>query len=109
MRNSLIAASILAAGLATSAFAQSNPDPIGPTNGGSTTPSSGSFSSDYTSADNGTHPITAAPVDPMTTQGIATQPRTLDCPGMAQQRAGVDTRGGESGASISDACREYDN
>jgi hypothetical protein len=28
---------------------------------------------------------------------------------MPQQNTGVDTRGGESGASISEACREYDN
>ncbi|MDM9629507.1 hypothetical protein QTL95_26845 [Rhizobium sp. S152] len=109
MRNSLIAASILAAGLATSAFAQSNPDPMGPTNGGSTSPSSGSFSSTYTSSDNGTHPVAVPPVDPMTTQGISTQPRAMDCPGMPQQHSGVDTRGGQGGASISDACREYDN
>jgi hypothetical protein len=45
----------------------------------------------------------------MTTQGIVIQPKVLDCPGMPQQHSGVDTRGGESGASISDACREYDN
>ncbi|EPE98423.1 hypothetical protein RGCCGE502_08350 [Rhizobium grahamii CCGE 502] len=109
MRSPMIAAAIFAAGLATSAFAQSNPDPIGPTNGGSTNPSSSTQSGDYTSSDNGTHPIVVAPVDPTTTQSITPQPKAMDCPGMPQANSGVDTRGGESGASISDACREYDN
>ncbi|ACI54739.1 hypothetical protein Rleg9DRAFT_1883 [Rhizobium leguminosarum bv. trifolii WSM597] len=108
MTKSLIAASLLAIGMASSAFAQSNPDPIGPTNGGSTDPSSGSYSSDYTNSDNGMYPVRVAPVDPMTTQSIG-QPQTMECAGMPQQRSGVDTRGGESGASISEACREYDN
>jgi hypothetical protein len=109
MRRTLVAASLFAIGMASSAFAQSNPDPIGPTNGGSTDRGSGSYSSTYTNADNGTHPITVSPsVDPMTTRSIS-QPKTLDCPNMPQQHSGVDTRGGESGASISDACREYDN
>ncbi|AHG45084.1 hypothetical protein RLEG12_18370 [Rhizobium leguminosarum bv. trifolii CB782] len=108
MSKSLIAASLLAIGMASSAFAQSNPDPIGPTNGGSTDPSSGTYSSDYTNSDNGMYPVRTAPVDPMTTQSIG-QPQTMECPGMPQQRSGVDTRGGESGASISEACREYDN
>lgn len=48
-----------------------------------------------------------ATVDPTTTQSIGGQ--AIDCPGMPQQNTGVDTRGGESGASVSDACREYDN
>lgn len=109
MRNSIIAAAVFAAGLATSAFAQSSADPVAPMNSGSTNSSSGTYSSDYTSGDNGTHPITTVPVDPMTTQSVRPQPRTLDCPGMPQANTGVDTRGGESGASISDACREYDN
>ncbi|MDR9774421.1 hypothetical protein RJJ65_17455 [Rhizobium hidalgonense] len=108
MSKSLIAASLLAIGMASSAFAQSNPDPIGQTNGGSTDPSSGTYSSDYTNSDNGMYPVRTAPVDPMTTQSIG-QPQTMECPGMPQQRSGVDTRGGESGASISEACREYDN
>lgn len=107
MRKSLIAASLLAIGMASSAFAQSNPDAIGPTNGGSTDPGSGNYSSDYTSDSNGIHPITAGPVDPTTTQSIGGQ--AIECPGMPQQNTGVDTRGGESGASISEACREYDN
>lgn len=47
MSKSLIAASLFAIGMASSAFAQSNPDPVGPTNGGSTDPSSGTYSSDY--------------------------------------------------------------
>lgn len=109
MRTSVITAAIFAAGLATSAFAQSNPDSIGPTNGGSTGSSAGTFSSDYTSSDNGTHPVTVTPVDPTTTQSITTQPKTLDCPSMPRANSGVDTRGGESGASVSQACREYDN
>ena len=108
MSKSLIAASLLAIGMASSAFAQSNPDPIGPTNGGSTDPSSGSYSSDYTNSNNGMYPVRVAPVDPMTTQSIG-QPQTMECADMPQQRSGVDTRGGESGASISEACREYDN
>ncbi|MGV4796214.1 hypothetical protein [Rhizobium sp. F40D2] len=108
MTKSLIAASLIAIGMASSAFAQSDPDPIGPTNGGSTDPSSGSYSSDYTNSDNGMYPVRVAPVDPMTTQSIG-QPKTMECAGMPQQRSGVDTRGGESGASISEACREYDN
>lgn len=108
MTRSLIAASLLAIGMASSAFAQSNPDPIGPTNGGSTDPSSGNYSSDYTNSDNGIHPVQVAPVDPTTTQSIG-QPQTMDCAGMSQQMSGVDTRGGQSGASISEACREYDN
>ncbi|MBW8787957.1 MAG: hypothetical protein JF594_09515 [Rhizobium leguminosarum] len=87
MSKSLIAASLLAIGMASSAFAQSNPDPIGPTNGGSTDPRSGTYSSDYTNDDNGFRPV----------------------PVMPQQMSGVDTRGGQSGASISEACREYDN
>jgi len=107
MRKSLIAASLLAIGMASSAFAQSNPDTIGPTNGGSTDPGSGNYSSDYTSDSNGIHPVPASPVDPTTTQSIGGQ--AIDCPGMPQQNTGVDTRGGESGASISEACREYDN
>lgn len=107
MRKSLIAASLLAIGMASSAFAQSNPDTIGPTNGGSTDPNSGNYSSDYTSDSNGIHPVPASPVDPTTTQSIGG--KAIDCPGMPQQNTGVDTRGGESGASISDACREYDN
>ncbi|MDF0697830.1 hypothetical protein PYR71_15215 [Rhizobium sp. MC63] len=108
MTRSLIAASLLAIGMASSAFAQSNPDPIGPTNGGSTDPSSGNYSSDYTNSDNGMHPVQVAPVDPTTTQSIG-RTQTMECPGMPQQMSGVDTRGGESGASISEACREYDN
>ncbi|MBP2446171.1 hypothetical protein [Rhizobium leguminosarum] len=108
MTKSLVAASLLAIGMASSAFAQSNPDPIGPTNGGSTDPSSGSYSSDYTNSDNGMHPVRTAPVDPMTTQSIG-RPQSMECSGMPQQMSGVDTRGGQSGASISDACREYDN
>ncbi|MBX4972522.1 hypothetical protein [Rhizobium lentis] len=108
MTKSLIAASLLAIGITSSAFAQSNPDPIGPTNGGSTDPSSGNYSSDYTNSDNGMHPVQVAPVDPTTTQSIG-QPQTMECAGMPQQRSGVDTRGGQSGASISEACREYDN
>ncbi|MBB3389516.1 hypothetical protein FHT82_002256 [Rhizobium sp. BK275] len=107
MRKSLIAASLLAIGMASSAFAQSNPDSIGPTNGGSTDPNSGNYSSDYTSDSNGIHPVPASPVDPTTTQSIGGQ--AIECPGMPQQRTGIDTRGGESGASISEACREYDN
>ncbi|AIC26988.1 MULTISPECIES: hypothetical protein [Rhizobium] len=108
MTRSLIAASLLAIGMASSAFAQSNPDPIGPTNGGSTDPSSGNYSSDYTNSDNGIRPVQVAPVDPTTTQSIG-RPQTMECPGMPQQNSGVDTRGGQSGASISEACREYDN
>ncbi|ANM10277.1 MULTISPECIES: hypothetical protein [unclassified Rhizobium] len=108
MTKSLIAASLLAIGMASSAFAQSNPDTIGPTNGGSTDPSSGNYSSDYTNSDNGMYPVQAAPVDPTTTQSIG-RPQTMECPGMPQQMSGVDTRGGQSGASISEACREYDN
>ncbi|EJC79017.1 hypothetical protein Rleg4DRAFT_0598 [Rhizobium leguminosarum bv. trifolii WSM2297] len=108
MTKSLIAASLLALSMASSAFAQSNPDPVGPTNGGSTDPNSGNYSSDYTNSDNGIHPMAVSPVDPTTTQSIG-QPQTLDCPGMPQQMSGVDTRGGQSGASISEACREYDN
>ncbi|MBX5221542.1 hypothetical protein [Rhizobium sp. NLR8a] len=108
MTKSLIAASLLAIGMASSAFAQSNPDPIGPTNGGSTDPGSGNYSSDYTNSDNGMHPVQVAPVDPTTTQSIR-PPQAMECAGMPQQRTGVDTRGGESGASISEACREYDN
>ncbi|RFB95157.1 hypothetical protein B5K11_09310 [Rhizobium leguminosarum bv. trifolii] len=108
MTKSLIAASLLAIGMASSAFAQSNPDPIGPTNGGSTDPSSSNYSSDYTNSDNGMYPVQAAPVDPTTTQSIG-RPQTMECPGMPQQMSGVDTRGGQSGASISEACREYDN
>ncbi|ANM03939.1 hypothetical protein AMC78_CH01832 [Rhizobium phaseoli] len=108
MTRSLIAASLLAIGMASSAFAQSNPDPIGPTNGGSTHPSSGNYSSDYTNSDNGIHPVQVAPVDPTTTQSIG-RPQSMECPGMPQQMSGVDTRGGQSGASISEACREYDN
>ncbi|XAZ24994.1 hypothetical protein LVY75_17620 [Sinorhizobium sp. B11] len=107
MRKSLIAASLLAIGMASSAFAQSNPDTIGPTNGGSTDPGSGNYSSDYTSDSNGIHPVPSSAVDPATTQSIGGQ--AINCPGMAQQNTGVDTRGGESGASISEACREYDN
>ncbi len=107
MRKSLIAASLLAIGMASSAFAQSNHDAIGPTNGGSTDPGSGNYSSDYASDSNGIHPIPAGPVDPTTTQSIGGQ--AIECPGMPQQNTGVDTRGGESGASISEACREYDN
>ncbi len=106
MRRYILVASTLTLGLAGSAYAQSNMD-AGPTNSGSVSPS---YSSDYTSGDNGTHPIVVSPgVDSTTTQSIVTEPKTLDCPGMPQQRTGVDTRGGESGASISDACREYDN
>ncbi|MBX5201505.1 hypothetical protein [Rhizobium sp. NZLR1] len=108
MTKSLIAASLLAIGMASSAFGQSNPDPIGPTNGGSTDPSSGSYSSDYTNSDNGMYPVRSMAVDPMTTQSIG-RPQSMECPGMPQQMSGVDTRGGQSGASISDACREYDN
>lgn len=108
MRKSLIAASLLAIGLASSAFAQSNPDTIGPTNGGSTDPGSGNYSSDYTNDDNGIHPVPASPLDPTTTQSIGGG-QAIECPGMPQQNTGVDTRGGESGASISEACREYDN
>ncbi|OWV88742.1 hypothetical protein ATY75_19150 [Rhizobium sp. N122] len=108
MTKSLIAASLLAIGMASSAFAQSNPDPIGPTNGGSTDPSSGNYSSDYTNSDNGMYPVQVAPVDPTTTQSIG-RPQTMECAGMPQQMSGVDTRGGQSGASISEACREYDN
>ncbi|GAA3075038.1 hypothetical protein GCM10010520_22700 [Rhizobium viscosum] len=107
MHRSLIAASLLAIGMASSAFAQSNPDTIGPTNGGSTDPGSGNYSSDYTNDDNGIHPVPASPLDPTTTQSIGGQ--AIECPGMPQQNTGIDTRGGESGASISDACREYDN
>lgn len=113
MSKSLIAASLLAIGMASSAFAQSNPDPIGPTNGGSTDPRSGTYSSDYTNDDytnddNGMRPVPVAPVDPTTTQSIG-RPKTMECPNMPQQFSGIDTRGGESGASISEACREYDN
>ncbi|MGO7207679.1 hypothetical protein ACCT30_42485 [Rhizobium ruizarguesonis] len=86
MTKSLIAASLLAIGMASSAFAQSNPDPIGPTNGGSTDPSSGTYSSDYTNSDNGIHPVTVSPVDPTTTQSIG-QPRTIECPGMPRRHA----------------------
>ena len=75
--------------------------------GGSTDPGSGNYSSDYTSDSNGIHPVPSSAVDPATTQSIGGQ--AIDCPGMAQQNTGVDTRGGESGASISEACREYDN
>ncbi|QWW69250.1 hypothetical protein [Rhizobium sp. WYJ-E13] len=107
MRKSLIAASLLAIGMTSSAFAQSNPDTIGPTNGGSTDPNSGNYSSDYTSDSNGIHPVPAGPVDPTMTQSIGGQ--AIECPGMPQQNTGIDTRGGESGASISEACREYDN
>lgn len=107
MRKSIIAASLLAIGMASSAFAQSNPDTIGPTNGGSTDPSSGNFSSDYTNDSNGIHPVPGGAVDPTTTQSIGGQ--AIDCPAMPQQNTGIDTRGGESGASISEACREYDN
>ncbi|MGO7465368.1 hypothetical protein ACCS53_39390, partial [Rhizobium ruizarguesonis] len=42
--------------------------------------------------------------DPTTTQIIG-QPRTIECPGIPQQMSGFDTRGGQSGASISEACR----
>ncbi|MBY3320817.1 hypothetical protein [Rhizobium laguerreae] len=103
MSRSLIAASLLAIGMASSAFAQSNPSPIGPTNGGS-----GTYSSDYTNDDNGIRPVPVSPVDPTTTQSIG-RPQTMECPGMPRQMSGVDTRGGQSGASISEACREYDN
>ena len=80
MRKSLIAASLLAIGMASSAFAQSNPDTIGPTNGGSTDPGSGNYSSDYTSDSNGIHPVPSSAVDPATTQSIGGQ--AIDCPGM---------------------------
>lgn len=68
----------------------------------------GTYSSDYTNDDNGIRPVPVSPVDPMTTQSIG-RPQTMECPGMPQQMSGVDTRGGQSGASISEACREYDN
>ena len=38
-----------------------------------------------------------------------TTAEALDCRGMPQANSGVDTRGSESGVSISDACRESDD
>lgn len=103
MRKTFAAASLLAIGLAVPAFAQSAPAYD------TTAPDAPLYSSDASNDSNGSHPVRIERVDPTTTQSISEPRGVLECPNMPRQGQGVDSRAGQSGASISDRCREYDN
>ncbi|WP_337271367.1 hypothetical protein [Oryzifoliimicrobium ureilyticus] len=114
MKFKLLATSMFAIGVATSAFAQSTSVTPAQQNGayqiddaanGGSAPR---YSSDVVGDGNGTHPVPMPDVDRNITYSVDPS-HVMECPGMAQQNSGVDTRGGQSGASISDSCREHDN
>ncbi|WP_283196079.1 hypothetical protein [Rhizobium sp. AN80A] len=112
MKAKLIAASILALGLAGGAMAQSNPSPSGSTIGGSTVDSGGGANPDAPNTP-GTSPTV---VDPTAT--YSTTPGTMNAGPNTNTTGTVDrtrcppqpmpgstaAQGGNSGASQSEAC-----
>ncbi|NKL97785.1 MULTISPECIES: hypothetical protein [Rhizobium] len=100
MRMKLAAASLLALGMATSAFAQANP-PQAPTNSGANTPSSSEYDSTGNSG-------TTVPLDPnatnsTTNNGSASSMNKANCPGQPSGES-LQTQGGNSGTTTSEAC-----
>lgn len=111
MKAKLIAASILALGLAGGAMAQSNPSPSGSTIGNSTVDSGGGASADAPNT-TGTSPMAVDPnatysTTPGMTSGANTNTTgTVDrsrCPPQAMPGTTA-AQGGNSGASVSEAC-----
>lgn len=110
MRMRIVAASLLALGMATSAFAQSNPAPTGHTIDKSTTDTGGGAGT------NAKKPVvTDKTTTGSTKAGSAMKTNRPDCPGEAASSSGtgpgkLQTQGGTSNATPTDeACASHNN
>ncbi|MBY5571982.1 hypothetical protein HFO55_33245 [Rhizobium leguminosarum] len=102
MRMKLAAASLLALGMATSAFAQANP-PQAPTNSGANTPSSSEYDSTGNSGSGTTVPLDPNATNSTTNNGSASSMNKANCPDQPSGES-LQTQGGNSGTTTSEAC-----
>ncbi|MBY3368976.1 hypothetical protein [Rhizobium laguerreae] len=106
MRMKLAAASLLALGMATSAFAQANP-PQAPTNSGANTPSSSEYDSTGNSGSGTTVPLGPNATNSTTNNGSASSMNMpmnkANCPDQPSGES-LQTQGGNSGTTTSEAC-----
>lgn len=109
MRMKIVAASLLALGMATSAFAQSNPAPTGATMDRSTNDSGGGAGTTHTKKPMATDKTTTG-----STTGGAMKANKPDCPDHASSTGTgsgkLQTQGGTSNATpMDEACASHNN
>jgi len=110
MRMKIVAASLLALGMATSALAQSNPAPTAHTMDKSTVDSGGGAGTTHTKK-----PLMDKTTTGSTKAGSAMKMKRPDCPGGAASSSGtgpgkLQTQGGTSNATPTDeACAAHNN
>ena len=111
MRTKIVAASLLALGMATSAFAQSNPAPTGATMDRNTVDSGGGAGTGHMKKPMATDKTTTG----STKMGGAMKMKRPDCRGQAADSSGtgpgtLQTQGGTSNATPNDeACASHNN
>lgn len=109
MRMRIVAASLLALGMATSAFAQSNPAPTGATMDKNTTDSGGGAGTDMKKK-----PAAMDKTTTGSTTGGAMKMKKPDCPDHASSSGSgsgkLQTQGGTSNATpMDEACASHNN